>query len=67
MLFISANRLYNHIVENYLSLRTAESVCAHVRYGEDYVQAAKRRLREELGLAEDIELSEVTKFPLNLW
>lgn len=35
----------------------AESVCAHVRYGEDYLHAAKRRLREELGLAEDIEVA----------
>jgi isopentenyldiphosphate isomerase len=39
----------------------AESVCAHVRYGEDYFHAAKRRMGEELGLVDGIELSEVTK------
>ena len=32
----------------------AESVCAHVREGEDYLKTAKRRLREELGLDEKI-------------
>jgi isopentenyl-diphosphate delta-isomerase len=40
----------------------AESLCAHVREGEDYVQTARRRMREELGLSsERIVLHEVTK------
>lgn len=40
----------------------AESVCAHVRYGEDYLQTAKRRLREELGIIkENKDLVEITK------
>jgi isopentenyl-diphosphate Delta-isomerase len=40
----------------------AESLCAHIREGEDYLQTAKRRMREELGLPSDnIELNEVTK------
>lgn len=29
----------------------AESLCAHVREGEDYLQAARRRMKEELSLS----------------
>lgn len=41
----------------------AESVCAHVRYGENYDDTARRRLGEELGLGIDhsIELKEIIK------
>src|SRR5919198_5946009 len=41
----------------------AESICAHVRYGEDYVETAKRRMKEELGISENNVkvFSEVTK------
>jgi isopentenyl-diphosphate Delta-isomerase len=45
----------------------AESVAAHVRPDEDYLQAAKRRMREELGLDYDNDVhnfSEVTKIHL---
>jgi len=31
----------------------AESVCAHVRYGENYLVTAKRRIKEELGIGID--------------
>ena len=40
----------------------AESVCAHVRYGEDYLHTAKRRLKEELSIVKkDRDLIEITK------
>lgn len=41
----------------------AESVCAHVRYGEDYIDTAGRRIREELGLGieQPIKLKEIIK------
>src|SRR3954469_12588136 len=41
----------------------AESVCAHVRYGENYLVTAKRKIREEFvgGIDRSIELKEITK------
>jgi isopentenyl-diphosphate delta-isomerase len=39
-----------------------ESLCAHVREGEDYIDTARRRMREELGLVvSNDDLHEVTK------
>lgn len=39
----------------------AESLCAHVRKGEDYLQAARRRMHEELSISSNIMLEEVAK------
>ncbi len=40
------------------------SVSEHVKAGEDYLAAAQRGLKEELGL-EDIDLKQVVKFKMN--
>jgi isopentenyl-diphosphate delta-isomerase len=41
----------------------AESLCAHVKGWEDYIDTAKRRMKEELGFSDSdwINLSELTK------
>ena len=42
---------------------SAESICAHVRYGENYLVTSKRKIREEFvgGIDRSIELKEITK------
>jgi len=39
----------------------AESVCAHVRYNEKYIETAKRRLMEELDIKQTIHFQEIIK------
>jgi isopentenyl-diphosphate delta-isomerase len=44
----------------------SESVSAHVGYNEDYKQAATRRLREEFGIEEQMDLRDVCKIHVNV-
>ena len=44
----------------------SESVSAHVRYNETYVQAAIRRLSEEIGVHSHVNLKEICKIHVNV-